>query len=71
MFRYPSTATERFDNAKVWINYVVTIIKSYIGKNVLEVGAGCGSFTSNYLSFINFRVCLSSNTLSHMHLECK
>lgn len=53
MFRYPSTATERFDNAKVWINYVVTIIKSYIGKNVLEVGAGCGSFTSNYLSFIN------------------
>jgi protein-L-isoaspartate O-methyltransferase len=52
MFKYPSTATERFDNAKLWINYTVTIIKIYIKKNVLEVGAGCGSLTSNYLNLI-------------------
>jgi len=51
MFKYPSTATERFDNAKLWINYVVKIIKIYIEKDVLEVGAGCGSFASNYLNF--------------------
>ena len=51
MLEYPHTATERFDDAKLWINYVIKITKIYIGKKVLEVGAGCGSFTSNYLNF--------------------
>ena len=52
MVEYPHTATERFDDAKLWINYVIKITKIYIGKNVLEVGAGCGSFTTNYINFI-------------------
>lgn len=52
MLEYPHTATERFDDAKLWINYVIKITKIYIGKNVLEVGAGCGSFTTNYINFI-------------------
>ena len=52
MVEYPHTATERFDDAKLWINYVIKITKIYIGKNVLEVGAGCGSFTNNYVNFI-------------------
>jgi SAM-dependent methyltransferase len=52
MVEYPHTATERFDDAKLWINYVIKITKIFIGKNVLEVGAGCGSFTNNYINFI-------------------
>ena len=52
MTEYPHIATERFDNAKIWIKYVINIVKPYIGKNVLEIGAGCGSFTSGYRHFI-------------------
>ena len=52
MTEYPHIATERFDNAKIWIEYVINIVKPYIGKNVLEIGAGCGSFTSGYINFI-------------------
>jgi SAM-dependent methyltransferase len=48
MAEYPHIATERFDNAKIWIKYIINIVKPYIGKNVLEIGAGCGSFTSGY-----------------------
>ena len=52
MLKYPHTATERFDDAKLWINYIIKITKIYIGKNSLEVGAGCGSFTKSYINFI-------------------
>ena len=50
MQNYPETATERFDNANFHIKYCLSIIKKYIKGDVLEVGAGCGSFTRNYLS---------------------
>ena len=52
MTEYPHIATERFDSAKIWIKYVINIVKPYIGKNILEVGAGCGSFTSGYIDCI-------------------
>lgn len=48
MENYPETATERFDNANLHIKYCLSTIKKYIFGDVLEVGAGCGSFTRNY-----------------------
>lgn len=48
MEKYPEAATERFDNANFHIKYCLSIIKKYIAGDVLEVGAGCGSFTRNY-----------------------
>ena len=48
MEKYPQTATERFDDANFHIKYWLLFIKKYIKGNILEVGAGCGSFTRNY-----------------------
>ena len=48
MENYPEIATERFDNANFHIKYCLSIIKKYIKGDILEVGAGCGSFTRNY-----------------------
>ena len=50
MDNYPEVVTERFDNANFHINYCLKFIKKYIKGNVLEVGAGCGSFTRNYIN---------------------
>jgi phospholipid N-methyltransferase len=47
---YPETVTERFDNANFHITYCLKFIKKYLKGNILEVGAGCGSFTKNYLN---------------------
>ena len=49
MKNYPETATERFDNANFHIRYCLSFIKKYIKGDILEVGAGCGSFTRNYV----------------------
>ncbi len=48
MKTYPLEATERFDNANFHIKYCLYFLKRYLFGNVLEVGAGCGSFTKNY-----------------------
>ena len=48
MKRYPSEATERFDSANFHIKYCLHFLKKYLSGNILEVGAGCGSFTKNY-----------------------
>ena len=50
MKNYPKEATERFDNADFHINYCLLFIKRFLKGSVLEVGAGCGSFTRNYLN---------------------
>ena len=50
MNKYPRVATERFDNANFHINYCLKFIKKYLKGDILEVGAGCGSFTKNYLN---------------------
>ena len=46
---YPVIATERFDNAKFHRRYCLSFIKKFVKGNVLEVGAGCGSFTRDYI----------------------
>ena len=48
MEKYPETATERFDNANLHIKYCLSFLKKFIKGDVLEVGAGCGSFTKIY-----------------------
>ena len=58
--KYPEIALERFDKANFWIIYFVFIIKKFLKDNILEVGAGCGSFTKGYMK--NFK----SITLSDM-----
>ncbi len=49
MQNYPETATERFDNANFHIRYCLSFIKKYIKGDILEIGAGCGSFTRSYV----------------------
>ena len=49
MKNYPETATERFYDANFHIRYCLSFIKKYIKGDVLEIGAGCGSFTRNYV----------------------
>ena len=48
MENYTETATERFDKANFHIKYCLSAIKKFIKGDILEVGAGCGSFTRNY-----------------------
>tara|TARA_B100001057_G_scaffold454288_1_gene499947 strand:- start:963 stop:1649 length:687 start_codon:yes stop_codon:yes gene_type:complete len=48
MKKYPETATERFDNANFHIKYCLLSLKKFISGNIIEIGAGCGSFTRNY-----------------------
>tara|TARA_B110000211_G_scaffold233693_1_gene300635 strand:- start:2595 stop:3284 length:690 start_codon:yes stop_codon:yes gene_type:complete len=50
MENYPEVVTERFDDANFHINYCLKFIKKYMKGSVLEVGAGCGSFTRNYIN---------------------
>jgi SAM-dependent methyltransferase len=50
---YPGLELENFDKAVIWRKYIYFLLKRYIKKNVLEVGAGTGSFTRNYEREIN------------------
>ena len=47
--KYPEIALERFDKANLWIKYIIFQIKKFLKDDLLEVGAGCGSFTKNYM----------------------
>ena len=46
---YPEIALERFDKANIWIKYIVLQIRNFMKDQILEVGAGCGSFTKSYM----------------------
>ena len=50
IFIYPEKITEVFDGADFHIKYCLSFIKSYLFGDVLEVGAGCGSFTRHYMN---------------------
>ena len=45
---YPGLELENFDKAVIWRKYIYLLIKKYVSNDVLEVGAGIGSFTKNY-----------------------
>jgi SAM-dependent methyltransferase len=47
-FTYPEKITEVFDGADFHIKYCLSFIKRYLHGDMLEVGAGCGSFTRHY-----------------------
>ena len=59
MKNYPNTATERFNNANFHIKYCLSFIRKYIKGNILEIGAGCGSFTRNYVGFDQKKITLT------------
>jgi|TARA_B100001059_G_C17646696_1_gene482218 SAM-dependent methyltransferase len=46
--KYPGAELDNFDKATIWRKYIFLLIKKFIRGSVLEVGAGIGSFTSNY-----------------------
>ena len=46
--KYIGKELEAFDRAKFWRSYIYFLIKRYLGKNILEIGAGIGSFTKIY-----------------------
>ena len=46
--KYPGQELENFDKATFWRSYIFRNIKKFIKQNILEVGAGIGSFTKNY-----------------------
>ena len=48
---YPEIALERFDKANIWIKYIIWKIKKFLKDDILEVGAGCGSFTKSYMDY--------------------
>ena len=50
IYLYPQKITENFDGANFHIKYCLSFIKKYLKGNILEVGAGCGSFTRHYFS---------------------
>ena len=47
--KYPEIVLERFDKANFWILYFVFKIRKFLKDGILEVGAGCGSFTKGYM----------------------
>ena len=49
-YTYPENITENFDIANFHIKYCLSFIKKYLKGDILEVGAGCGSFTRNYFN---------------------
>jgi len=46
---YNGTELEAFDKAHIWRKYIYQLIKKNLKRDILEIGAGIGSFTSNYL----------------------
>jgi len=64
MKKYPGIATHRFDSATFNIKYLLYLCKKHITGKVLDVGAGCGSFTKIYSNFN-----ISSITLTEVDKE--
>ena len=51
--KYPGNELEIFDKATIWRKYIYSLTKNYLKDNILEIGAGLGSFTISY--FKNFQ----------------
>ena len=56
--KYPGKELEIFEKATIWRKYIYSLTKNYFKDNFLEVGAGIGSFTTNYCKNLqNIVVC--------------
>jgi len=51
--KYQGKELENFDLAKFWRKYIYFKIKLFLKNEILEVGAGIGSFTKNYKDSFN------------------
>ena len=51
--KYQGKELENFDLANFWRKYVYFQIKFFLKNEILEVGAGIGSFTKNYVKSFN------------------
>jgi hypothetical protein len=51
--KYQGKELENFDLAKFWRKYIYFQIKLFLKNEILEVGAGIGSFTKNYKDSFN------------------
>jgi len=51
--KYPGLELENFDKAHIWRKYIFLLIKKYFKDSFLEVGAGIGSFSKNYINKYN------------------
>ena len=67
---YPGLELENFDKAIIWRKYIYLLIKKYINNNILEVGAGIGSFTKNYKKKMK-NITLSETDSSNYNLLLK
>ena len=47
--KYPGKELELFDQATIFQRYIFFLIKKFLKKYILEVGAGIGSFTKHYI----------------------
>ena len=47
--KYPGLELERFNKANLWIKYIIFKIMRFLKDDMLEVGAGLGSFTKGYM----------------------
>lgn len=66
---YQGSELVLFAHAKNWKGYFASIIKKYLGENVLEVGAGLGETTSVLFSNSNkIWVCQEPDNLMIEHL---
>ena len=48
--KYPGEELKVFDKAKIFQKYIFLKIKKYLENEILEVGAGLGSFTKEYIN---------------------
>ena len=70
MENYPVEATEKFDNAKFHRRYCLSFVKKFINGKILEIGAGCGSFTKDYIkSTEKTEISLSNDASENLFFE--
>ena len=69
---YPEEVTENFDGANFHIRYCLSFLKKYLTGDILEVGAGCGSFTRSYYNNkINSLILTERDKKNILDLEVK
>ena len=68
---YPGLELENFDKAHIWRKYIYFLIRKYFKNDFLEVGAGIGSFTKNYMDNFNSIMLTETDSNNLHYLEKK